>query len=85
MLPYIFFSSQQLEEIRKLLEEISQAEIAAISQNLFTFPNFMLTVFFLPMLLEAKAKETIPAETETVAEIIEAPTIPSAQPFQRNL
>ena len=35
------------------------------------------------MLLEAKAKETIPAET--VAEIIEAPTIPSAQPFQRNL
>lgn len=46
MLLYIFFSSQQLEEIRKLLEEISQAEIAAISQNLFTFPNFMLTVFF---------------------------------------
>eukprot|EP00434_Breviolum_minutum_P039504 symbB.v1.2.035084.t1/scaffold4648.1/size53790/3 len=44
------------EEIRKLLEEISQA----------------------------KAKETIPAETETVAEIIEAPTIPSTEVTERS-
>ena len=78
-----FFSSQQLEEIRKLLEEISQAEIEPFHS--VHFSQLHVDGLFLPMLLEAKAKETIPAETETVAEIIEAPTIPSAQPFQRNL
>ena len=79
---YIFSHSQQLEEIRKLLEEISQAETCCCKE-LFT-SQLHVDSLFLPMLLEAKAKETIPV-VETVAEIIEAPAIPSAQPLQRNL
>ncbi len=79
----IFFArSQQLEEIRKLLEEISQAETCCCKE-LFT-SQLHVDSLFLPMLLEAKAKETIPV-VETVAEIIEAPAIPSAQPLQRSL